>query len=1055
MSSLRIPASYIATGNNPGEIPVRDGKGNIAGVPVIYNSILADETAKLMREIYPTGFVRGGNLVGGDPVQAEFNKVFLDATNRELEVLVRGYRIRLAINERVPFVLTQGPAGGYRDDLLFLEVWFAGLSNGGKTIQHTWRIVEDINFAQYPEGIDDPKVKPLANFGTFSDTPFMKLNPVTDVALKDPGLYTAAVPAPTFDNSAEAGLNGNPYYMVYAVPVARIRRLNVAAYNGSSNPNGSDVAGWSAGGLSSRPDGLWHNVVDATQIIDLRHLIQFVDRRQEDFERSVYDQFTNKLVSNGLARKINFTLGNGGLRGYFGDIAATRQVNLSINMLKNSHFRTFDNTGVADQWERFYSPLSSNLQVNGVLSKATPDGQNIARPASTPAEKFGISTALTGFRSRHFTFRLGYTPRPNLSSTDAVVVVEFWPKDADVHSGADPLFSLSSPYLYQQTETQQELVGHFDSPLFWDDLDLYVYTLGTSAQLTLNYMDIKADSRLLPVIEVVNGDQFVITRTAELAGIGATLEPAGAVVVKGKDGVQVGSAGQVSQSGLYNLQVQLSSVPDQRDLKMQFNINYPAGCGFPELYEKPIRFDHSGYPFMGFVSPLETSKVLGASELGAPLAANTTVTVVNPSQGAYGVKARIRLVSDGGLSYTLPATVQDATVLVPLSVTALQGGVEAALPIQAVYRNSFATTLTSPASAGQSTLIVASAAGIRAGVSIYVGNELKVVQAISGLSVTLTTALASLHDTGSVIKGDGRSSFVISGSPVASGGFINVEVALEAPACVADPKANGVSKLFRTVVLGKTVSANNTVFIPVPGISLGRINSTACSSVFVNGVAETSSGVVVQAVSGGVSLTFSTQQTGKVEVCLLVEYELQEGFEIEGFYEASIPALVTNVPATGELEMLAAPKLFVHTKGTAGADDNDTFTELPFVRDGLLTSAPIALVGGTGVRPFIPDVPITINKLGSLPIFAGRKFRLQDITAEGLFEVEGPPLATTTPHRTVLMAYVKYQGTLLLLVVQQNRLDNRTRISSEELGPSQPEMLVGLYQPNGRPIAVN
>ena len=72
MSSLRIPASYIATGNNPGEIPVRDGKGNIAGVPVIYNSILADETAKLVREMYPTGFLRGGVLVGGNPAANEF-----------------------------------------------------------------------------------------------------------------------------------------------------------------------------------------------------------------------------------------------------------------------------------------------------------------------------------------------------------------------------------------------------------------------------------------------------------------------------------------------------------------------------------------------------------------------------------------------------------------------------------------------------------------------------------------------------------------------------------------------------------------------------------------------------------------------------------------------------------------------------------------------------------------------------------------------------------------------------------------------------------------------
>jgi len=1057
MSSLRIPASYIATGNNPGEIPVRDSKGNIAGVPVIYNSILADETAKLVREMYPTGFLRMGNLIGGNPAQGEFNKVFLDALGGEVEVLARGYRVKLATNERVPFVLTDGPAGGYRDDLIFLELWFPGLTSGGRTISHRWRIVEDVDFAAYPGGIDDPKVKPLADLGLLANVPFVKLNPITDVALKDPGLYTAAVPAPTFDSSSDTGLDGNPYYLVYALPVARVKRINKAAYDKDTNPNGADVPGWSAGGVSSRPDGLWHNVVDSTQIIDLRHTVQFANAVPQEFERTIYDQLTNRLTSNGTLRKVNGHLGNGGMRGYFGDIPVTKRVNTSINMLRNSHFASIAGTGVATGWQKFYSPISSNLATQGALSAAVPKGQNLARPASTPEDKFGIKTSISGFNSRNFTVRVGYTPRPELSREDAVLVFEFWPQNADVEvAGAEPLFAITSPYLTQQTETPQEITGHFDSPFFWQNLDVYVYTLGTSAQLTLNYIDIKADKRLLPVIEVTDGDDFVIARTAELANIDATLPLTNVVILDGVTGSLLGTSagGQVTRSGLYDLQIALSQVPSNGDVKVEFNVDFPAGCGFSEIYETPLKFEHTGYPFMGFVSSAEATHTLAASEVGSALEANTTLTVVNPSVGAYGVKGRIRLVSDGTTSFTLPTLVQGVRIAVPLAVYSLVGGSETNLTLSNVYRNSFSTTLTVPATVGQSSITVSSTTGMRVGASIYIGAELKTIAGIAGAVVTLNNAVTVVHDIGATVQGDGRYSFTLSGSPVASGENVYVDVALEAPACITDPKANGITKLFRTVVAAKPAAAAATVFIPLGGTSLGRIASTACSSVFVDGVAEATGGVTVAQVSGGVNLTFTSQKTGLVEVALQLEYELDQSLDIATYYLASIPALISTVPIEAELELLAEPKLLVHTKGTGGADDNGTFTELPFVRDPNLTSSNIALSGNTAVRPFLGNVPIVINKLGDLPLFAGRKFVLGDLLEAG-FEVEGPPLSAALMHRSVLMAYVSYQGTRMLLVAQRNRLDSRTRVSSDSDNPADPPLIVGLYQPNGRPIAVN
>jgi hypothetical protein len=1055
MSSLRIPASYIATGNNPGEIPVRDGKGNIAGVPVIYNSILADETAKLVREMYPTGFLRSAPLVGGNPAAGEFNKVFLDAVGKEVEVLIRGYRLKLATNERIQFVLSDGPVGGYRDDLLFLEVWFPGLTSGGRTISHRWRIVEDVDFTAYAEGLDDPTVKPLGGLGLLANVGFAKMNPVVDVAVKDPGVYTAAVPAPSFDSSADVGLDGNPYYLIYGIPVARVRRINKAAYDNISNPNGSDPGGWVSGAVSSRPDGFWHNVIDPVQIIDLRHNVDFSTNLQKEFERSIYDQFTNHLISNGAVRKVNTQLGNGGLRSYFGDIPATRRVSLSLNMLRNSHFASVENTGVATLWTKFYSPLSSNLAIQGLLSAAAPQGQDISRPASTPEDKFGIKTSISGFKSQHFTVRVGYTPRPALSREDALLVLEFWPKNADVHlPDAEPLFSITSPYLTQQTETLQEITGHFHSPFFWEELDVYVFTVGTSAQLTLNYLDIKADSRLLPVIELEDGSEFVIKRTGELADVDATLPLTGVVVLNGVTGATIPTS-SVSRVDGYNVQVQLGQAPAQADVKVEFDVEFPSGGGFPEIYETPIKFEQTGAPFVGFISPLETTKSMTSSELGLALAANTTVTVVNPTQGAYGVKARFVVVSNGGLSYKLPATVQGAKLAVPLTLSSIQGGLETNLSnISSVKRNSFRTALSAPSAAGQATVTVSSATGIEVGSGIYVGAELKTVSAVSGTTLTLDSGLVAAYNQGQLVSGDDRYTVTLSGSPVASGQNIYVEAALEAPAYVTDPKANGVSKLFKTVVVAKPVAAAATLFIPLPGLLLGRIVSTVCSSVFVNGAAEPSGGVTVAVASGGLQLTFTSQKTGLVEVAAQVEYELDESLNVAAYYSASVPALVSGIPATAELELLTEPKLFVHTKGTGGADTSGTFTELPFVRDPNLAGASIALSGGVPVRPFIADVPVIISKLGPLPLFAGRKFQLQDLQAEG-FEVEGVPLSASLMHRTVLMAYVNYQGTRLLLVVERNRLDNRTRVSSDNPDPSAPQLIVGLYQPNGRPIAVN
>jgi hypothetical protein len=581
-----------------------------------------------------------------------------------------------------------------------------------------------------------------------------------------------------------------------------------------------------------------------------------------------------------------------------------------------------------------------------------------------------------------------------------------------------------------------------------------VFTTGTAAQLTLNYVDIKADSRLLPVVAVDDGSEFVIKRTAELASVDATLPLTGVVALNGLSGATIPTS-SISRVDGYDLQIQFGQAPAQPDVKIEFDIDFPSGGGFPEIYETPIKFEESGAPFVGFISPLEATKVLTDAAVGTAITSGTVLTVVNPTQGAYGVKARFLLVADGGLSYTLPATVEGAKLAVPLTLSAIQGGLETNLSnISSVRRNSFRTLLSAPSVAGQSVVTVNSTTGIQVGAGIYVGAELKTVSAIAGASITLNSPLAGNYAQGQLVTGDDRYTVTLSGSPVASGQNIYVEAALEVPAYIADPKTNGVSRLFRTVVARKPISAAATLFVPLPGLLLGRIVSTVCSSVFVDGLAEPSGGVTVAAASGGLQLTFTTQKTGLVEVVVQVEYELDESLSTVAYYSASVPALVPGIPATAELELLAEPKLLVHTKGTGGADTSGTFTELPFVRDPNLTSAAIALNGGTAVRPFIADVPVVINKLGSLPLFAGRKFQLQDLQAAG-FEVEGVPLSASLMHRTVLMAYVNYQGTRLLLVVERNRLDNRTRVSSDNPDPSAPQLIVGLYQPNGRPIAVN
>jgi hypothetical protein len=128
-------------------------------------------------------------------------------------------------------------------------------------IQYRLRVIQGVDLFAYPMAMDDPtvvahSVPPAAATPDGVATVFSY---VSQSAAGDPGLWRAGdgVPTNTIDT-----VDG---YM-YAVPLMAVVRRNDTAFDRNSNHNG----GVASPGPSDRPDGLFYDIVDSRDTMDLR-----------------------------------------------------------------------------------------------------------------------------------------------------------------------------------------------------------------------------------------------------------------------------------------------------------------------------------------------------------------------------------------------------------------------------------------------------------------------------------------------------------------------------------------------------------------------------------------------------------------------------------------------------------------------------------------------------------------------------------------------------------------------------------------------------------------
>jgi hypothetical protein len=313
-----------------------------------------DQGRRIQKRSFPSGWLMADFLTTSDMTAAIYTA---STTADELEIpqdlyaAVNGWLIRLGYTNAgvlTKNILDLGASpsgiGAKRTDMVVLEVWrkllsaspdVDGKSGAGKIwwfgnvkitdeslnftddildgslgsestkrvqIQYRLRVIQGIDLAGYPFGMDDPTVVAYSS-PTNAATPDGVATTfvyASQSSSGDPGLWRAGDgnPANTLDT-----VDG---YM-YAVPLMAVIRRNDAAFDRNSNHNG----GVTSPGPSDRPDGLFYDIIDSRDIIDLRFGTSPEGwNYQEVLERNL--QF---LFDNELRTEIERTLIGGGMDG--------------------------------------------------------------------------------------------------------------------------------------------------------------------------------------------------------------------------------------------------------------------------------------------------------------------------------------------------------------------------------------------------------------------------------------------------------------------------------------------------------------------------------------------------------------------------------------------------------------------------------------------------------------------------------------------------------------------------------------------------------------------
>jgi len=188
----------------------------------------------------------------------------------------------------------------FADDIL--DASLGAESTKRVQIQYRLRVIQGVDLFAYPYGMNDPSV--VANSvpaAAAAPDGVATLFPYTSQsAAGDPGLWRAGDGVPTNTLGTVDG------YM-YALPLMAVVRRNTAAFDRNSNHNG----GVASPGPSDRPDGLFYDIVDARDIIDLRTGVA-----PEGWNyREVTEKNTHFLFDNALRTELTRTLIGGGMDG--------------------------------------------------------------------------------------------------------------------------------------------------------------------------------------------------------------------------------------------------------------------------------------------------------------------------------------------------------------------------------------------------------------------------------------------------------------------------------------------------------------------------------------------------------------------------------------------------------------------------------------------------------------------------------------------------------------------------------------------------------------------
>lgn len=314
------------------------------------------ENGRRRRITMPSGWLASDVTDSSDAVSAIFTA---STTVDELEVPqdlrahVNGWVIRVGntnANGTNTLDLGTAPAGAgvTRTDLVILEVWrrqlaatpsTVGKSSGGRIwwygnvkiavaddatfnfaddiqdvnvgaettqrvqIQYRLRVINGVDVQTYPDGISDPAVfaHSVPASAAAPDGVVTAFNYSNQSSNGDPGLFRAG------DGSPANTLGTVDGYM-YAIPLMAVFRRNTTAFARNTNHNG----GVADPGPSDRPDGLFYDIIDSRDVMDLR---RNVNPNGWDLQE-LLDKNTSYLFDNALQTEVGATLVGGGTEGH-------------------------------------------------------------------------------------------------------------------------------------------------------------------------------------------------------------------------------------------------------------------------------------------------------------------------------------------------------------------------------------------------------------------------------------------------------------------------------------------------------------------------------------------------------------------------------------------------------------------------------------------------------------------------------------------------------------------------------------------------------------------